>query len=182
MDYNLMSHYAMVSHLQSSLLIVLSLIPNHILRYTAVALAAGAGVVYTVHLKRPSVRLRHLEDAIKETEEIIGAAKEISSRDLLALTEEGVKLLEVKRSASFIHYRILDCGTPTWKIYRDLSRDIGECTKKIEKVGTSVQLIVEAERQRKLTEDINATRIVLGHMGSPSVHEYPSSARGSYSI
>ncbi|KAK7022149.1 hypothetical protein R3P38DRAFT_3270975 [Favolaschia claudopus] len=174
----------MVSQLQSSLLIaLLSLIPNNILRYTAVGLTAGAGAAYTVHLKRPSVCLRHLDDVIEKTEAIFNrAAQKIFSSDSRALTEEGVKLLEVKRSASGIRYRILDSGTPTWKIYRDLCRDIGECVKKIEKVGTSVQRIVEAEHQRQLTEDINATRIVLGH--STGVNEYPPSARnrGSHSV
>lgn len=84
-----------MSQLQSSLLLgSLSLIPNNTLRYTVLALAAGLGVIYAVHLKRPTVQLSQLEETIKETEEFIREAKVICPRDLLGLTEAGVRLLE----------------------------------------------------------------------------------------
>lgn len=84
-----------MSQLQSSLLLgLLYLIPTNTLRYTVLALAAGLGVIYAVHLKRPTVQLSKLEETIKETEELIREAKILCPRDLLSLTEAGVRLLE----------------------------------------------------------------------------------------
>ncbi|KAJ7859904.1 hypothetical protein B0H13DRAFT_1901261 [Mycena leptocephala] len=139
----------------------LSLIPNDTLRYSALLLAAGLGLIYVLHLKRPSVQLRQLDDTINKTEEIIQNAKALCSRDLLRLIAEGVCLLEIQRSASIIQCRILETNTFTWKIYRLLSRDIADCAKGVKKIRITVQLIVEAERQRKFTDDINATEAFL---------------------
>jgi hypothetical protein len=72
----------------------LSLIPNDTLRYSALLLAAGLVLIYVLHLKRPSVQLRQLDDTINKTEEIIQNAKALCSRDLLRLIAEGVRLLE----------------------------------------------------------------------------------------
>ncbi|KAK7048731.1 hypothetical protein R3P38DRAFT_2871180 [Favolaschia claudopus] len=162
-----------MSQLQSSLLLgALSLIPNDTLRYTAIGLAAGAGIGYAVHLKRPSIQLNRLEIFIKGTEEIILAAKGSCLRDVLSLAEESIKLLEVKRSASVIQCRILDVNRLTWKQYRILCRDIIQAVERVKRVRTTVQLIVEAERQRKFTEDIATTQTVLARTTSPSVAGY----------
>lgn len=81
--------------LRSSILLgSLSLIPNDTLRYTALGLTTGLCLIYAINLKRPSVQLSQLEDAAKNTEEIIRDAKVVCSRDLLSLTEEGVRLLK----------------------------------------------------------------------------------------
>ncbi|KAJ7845405.1 hypothetical protein B0H14DRAFT_3455043 [Mycena olivaceomarginata] len=155
-----------MSQLQSSLLLgSLSLIPNNTLRYTVLALAAGLGVIYAVHLKRPTVQLSKLEETIKETEELIREAKILCPRDLLSLTEAGVRLLEIKRSASMIRCRILETNTFTWKKYCILGRDIADCGMAVRKIRTTVQLIVEAERQRKFTDDINATQTIHAGVG-----------------
>ncbi|KAJ7921295.1 hypothetical protein B0H13DRAFT_1866897 [Mycena leptocephala] len=138
----------------------LSLIPNDTLRYS-VLLTAGLGLIYVLHLERPSVQLRQLDDTINKTEEIIQNAKALCSRDLLRLIAEGVRLLEIQRSASIIQCRILETNTFTWKKYRLLSRVIADCTKGVKKIRITVQLIVEAERQRKFTDDINATEAFL---------------------
>ncbi|KAJ7921294.1 hypothetical protein B0H13DRAFT_1866896 [Mycena leptocephala] len=139
----------------------LSLIPNDTLRYSALGIAAGLALIYVLHLKRPSVQLNQLDDTINKTEKIIQNAKALCSRDLLSLTTEGVRLLEIKRSASMIQCRILETNTFTWKKYRLLSRDIADCAKGVKKIRITVQLIVEAERQRKFTDDINATETFL---------------------
>ncbi|KAK7022152.1 hypothetical protein R3P38DRAFT_1110270 [Favolaschia claudopus] len=174
------------SQLPCSLLLgSLSLIPNDTLRYTAVGLAAGAGVSCAILLKRPSVQLRNLEVTVNETEDLIRTAKEFCSRDVLVLAEESVNLLQIKRSASIIQCRILDSNTLTWKKYRLLWGEVSETTKKVKKTRTTIQLIMETERQRQFTDDINATQIVLGHrnpMGSPCVLEHPSSSRELYSV
>ncbi|KAJ7835616.1 hypothetical protein B0H13DRAFT_1913485 [Mycena leptocephala] len=140
----------------------LSLIPNDTLRYSALLLAAGLGLIYVLHLERPSVQLSQLDDTINKTEEIIQNAKAFCLRDLLRLTAEGVVCWsKIKRSASMIQCRILEMNTFTWKKYRLISRDITGCAEGVKKIRTTVQLMVEAERQRKFTDDINATETFL---------------------
>ncbi|KAK7022147.1 hypothetical protein R3P38DRAFT_3538577 [Favolaschia claudopus] len=173
---------ATIPQLQSSLLLAsLSLIPNNTLRYMAVGVVAGVGVLYAGHLGRPSVQVRYLQVAIKETEDIIQEAKQLCSLDLLGITEESVKLLEVKRSASMIQCRILNSRTLDWKTYRLLSRDLRQSTEKVKEIVIAVQplsdlvqLIIEAEHQRKFTEDIKATQVVLDHFISPSMNLFYS--------
>jgi hypothetical protein len=72
----------------------LSLIPNDILRCSALGIAAGLALIYVLHLRRPLVQLSQLDDMINKTEEIIQNAKALCSRDLLSLATEGVRLLE----------------------------------------------------------------------------------------
>ncbi|KAK7048728.1 hypothetical protein R3P38DRAFT_1876348 [Favolaschia claudopus] len=175
-----------LSRLPCSLLLAsLSFIPNDTLRYTAVGLAAGAGVLSAIHLKRPSVQLKNLETTVNETEDLIRAAKEFCSRDVLILAEESVRLLEIKRSVSIIQCRILDSNTLAWKKYRLLWGEVSETAKKVKKTRTTVQLIMEAERQRQFTDDINTTQMVLGRrnpVGSPCGLEHRYSSRELYSV
>ncbi|KAJ7441422.1 hypothetical protein FB451DRAFT_1441280 [Mycena latifolia] len=159
----------LISQLQSSLLLgALSLIPNNALRYTLL-IAACAALFYVIHLKRPSTQLNQLEDTIQQTEEIIRDAKLHCPRDLLSLTEGGLRVLEVKRSASVMQCRLLETTTFTWKKYRILSRDISNCARHVEKIRTADQLIVEAERQRKYTDDINETQAMLASLRPPGM-------------
>ncbi|KAJ7133572.1 hypothetical protein C8R44DRAFT_730703 [Mycena epipterygia] len=161
-----------VSQLQSSILLgSLSLIPNHALRYTLLLIATCLALLYVIHLKRPSTQLSELEDVLDKTEKIIRGAKSCCPRDILRLAGEGVRLLEVKRSASMMQCCILEADTLTWNKYRVFSRDIAECAKTLKNIRTTVQLIVEAERQRKFTEDINQTESILTSVRS-------SAARG----
>ncbi|KAJ7835492.1 hypothetical protein B0H13DRAFT_1913529 [Mycena leptocephala] len=53
--------------------------------------------------------------------------------------------------------------------YRALSRDIDDCAKVVRKIKTAVQLIVEAERQHKFAEDINATKLILDGVRTPAL-------------
>ncbi|KAJ7141477.1 hypothetical protein C8R44DRAFT_867097 [Mycena epipterygia] len=163
----------LTSQLPPILLESLSLIPNHALRYTLLGITACLTLLYVVHLKRPPTQLRELEDVIKETEGIIRDAKLYCARDLLALAEKGVRLLEVKRSESMIQCRILEANTLTWNQYRVLSRDIVECVKTVKNIQTTVQLIVEAERQRKFTADINETETIVTSVQSPTLEAWP---------
>ncbi|KAJ7133591.1 hypothetical protein C8R44DRAFT_870963 [Mycena epipterygia] len=162
-------HDSPVSQLQSSILLgALSLIPNHALRYTLLLIAACFALLYIIHLKRPSTQLSHLEDMVKKVEEIIRDAKLYCPRDILRLAEAGVRLLQVKRSTSMIQCRMLEVDTLTWKKYCVLSRDIAEYAKSVKKIRTAVQLVVEAERQRKFTEDINQTEAILTSVRPPA--------------
>ncbi|KAJ7141476.1 hypothetical protein C8R44DRAFT_974973 [Mycena epipterygia] len=161
-------HDSLVSQLPSILLGSLSLISNDTLRYTLLVITACLTLFSIVHLKRPSTQLRQLEDMIKKTEEIIREAKSYCARDVLHLAEKGVRLLEVKRSASMIQCRILETDALTWTKYRVLSQDITDCAKIVKNIRIAVQLIVEAEHQRKFTEDINETESILTGVRSPS--------------
>ncbi|KAJ7690341.1 hypothetical protein B0H17DRAFT_1201691 [Mycena rosella] len=151
----------------SALLGSLALIPDNTLRYTTLGITVCLGVVYFVSLKRPSTQLGCLNEHIQETDETIRSAKSLCPREHLSLAEEGVRLLEATRSASMITCRMLETKRFTWKKYRLFSRDVAECAKNVKSIRTAVQLIVEAERQRKLAEDINETEgmlaTILGH-------------------
>ncbi|KAJ7441420.1 hypothetical protein FB451DRAFT_1441223 [Mycena latifolia] len=87
----------LISQLQSSLLLgALSLIPNDALRYTLLVIAACIALLYVIHLKRPSTQLNQLEDTIQQTEGNVRDAKLHCPRDLLSLTEGGLRLSDVQ--------------------------------------------------------------------------------------
>ncbi|KAJ7606574.1 hypothetical protein DFH06DRAFT_1486818 [Mycena polygramma] len=153
--------------LSSILLGSLSLIPNDTLRLAALGLTGGLGLFYVIHVNGPSTQLSQLEDMAKKVDELIRYAKDRCPRDELGLTQEGVRLLEIKRSASTIRCNILESNALTWKKYRLVSRDIANCIKGVRKIRTAVQLIVEAERQRKFTEDIDAKETLLSGVRLP---------------
>jgi hypothetical protein len=86
---------ALTSQLHSSILLgFLSLIPNNALRYTMLAITTCIAVLSAIHLKRPSAQLGQLADFIHRTDENIGEAKSLCPRDLLNLSQHGVRLLE----------------------------------------------------------------------------------------
>ncbi|KAJ7141465.1 hypothetical protein C8R44DRAFT_867085 [Mycena epipterygia] len=163
------------SQLPALLLGFLSLIPNHAVRYSLLVITACITLLYVVHLKHPSTQLGELEDTIKETEEIIQHAKSYCARDVLHLAEKEVQFLQVKRSTSMIKSRVLEMNlnTLTWKKYRVFSRDINECAKIVENIQNVVQAIVEAERQHKLTQDINEAETVLTNIRSAGSEASP---------
>ncbi|KAJ6583866.1 hypothetical protein DFH09DRAFT_1308586 [Mycena vulgaris] len=145
----------------SILLGSLSLIPNTALRYTALGLATCLGSFYAVYLKHPSTQLRQLEKMLATTEGLIGSAKAQCSRNQLSLAEEWVRFLEVKHSASVLKYDILETPRLTWTKYRLLSRDMTDHITHVQSIHTAVQLTIEAERQRKLTAEIDDAELIL---------------------
>jgi hypothetical protein len=80
-----------VSQLLSPLFLSLSLIPNDILRYSALGIASLA-LIYVLHLRRPSVQLSQLNDKINKKEETTFTWKKyrLISRDI-ADCAKGVK-------------------------------------------------------------------------------------------
>ncbi|KAJ6623604.1 hypothetical protein B0H10DRAFT_2213291 [Mycena sp. CBHHK59/15] len=148
-----------MSQLQSLILLVfLSLIPYNALRYTILGIGATIAMVYAVHTKRPSTLLRQLEDTIQEIEKLIHSAKLQCARDQFNLAAE---VDRIKLSVSEIRCCILESEHITWKKYRLLSKRILECKQDVRKIRITVQLTVEAERQRKYTEDIHETQTIL---------------------
>ncbi|KAJ7490576.1 hypothetical protein FB451DRAFT_622273 [Mycena latifolia] len=145
----------------SILLAFLALIPDNTLRYVALGITVCLAVIYVISIKRPSTLLHQLKETIEATDEIIRRAKSQCPRDHLSLAQEGVRLLQIKRSASMITCRILETERLTWGKYWLFSRDIAQCIRSVKAIRTSVQLIIEAECQRKLAEDISETEGML---------------------
>ncbi|KAJ7490518.1 hypothetical protein FB451DRAFT_1552212 [Mycena latifolia] len=145
----------------SILLWFMSVIPHTLLRYTLLATTACLALLCAIHLERPSTQLSQLEHLVQKTEGTILDAKLHCAGDLANLLEKWAELLKIKRSASKIQSRMLETNATTWTEYRLLSDDISDCAKSVKEIRTAVQLIVEAERQRKYTEDINDTEAIL---------------------
>ncbi|KAJ7490633.1 hypothetical protein FB451DRAFT_1361437 [Mycena latifolia] len=151
----------------------LSLIPNNILRYTALGLTACMGAIYFIYLKHPSTQLRQLEEILQGTDALIRRAKSQCPRDQISLAEVALRFLQITHSTSLIKSRLLETPRLTWKYYRQLSKDIAEHTTRLRTIRVVVQLIVEAERQRKLAEEIGEAKFILctvtgGHRATPN--------------
>ncbi|KAJ7643652.1 hypothetical protein FB45DRAFT_1113796 [Roridomyces roridus] len=153
-----------LTSLQSSLLFgSLSLIPNNTLRYILLALFVLLTLGHAVHLQRPSVRLSWVERQVDKTEATLRHANSYcSSKDFFCLGEQGLRLLEAKRTLSRVKCSLLGLtAVLTWKKFRILSKDIEVCATDIKKIQAVVELILEVERQRRFTEDITDTEAML---------------------
>ncbi|KAJ7835617.1 hypothetical protein B0H13DRAFT_2369221 [Mycena leptocephala] len=91
-------------------------------------------------------------------EEIIQNAKGLCSQDLLSLTTEGNSTLGVHDPMPHPGNEYLHLEEIPTALERH--RRLRERREKI-RITVQVQLIVEAERQRKFTDDINATEAFL---------------------
>ncbi|KAJ7160154.1 hypothetical protein C8R46DRAFT_1223650 [Mycena filopes] len=117
-------------------------------------------MIYVVYLKRPSRQLHLLEDAIRAAEDTLTTVKVRCPRDVNGI-EQGVRLVEIKRSASVIRCRMLQMAA--WKTYWHLSREIYRCTTDITnlRIGVEACLSVEAELQRAYNEEIEEREALL---------------------
>ncbi|KAJ7896919.1 hypothetical protein B0H13DRAFT_2338018 [Mycena leptocephala] len=151
----------------SIILGTLALVPGTISRYVCLALAS-ASVFLAARHQSSAQRFTKLEDAIKDLEDILERAKTASSyaRNHLEVIDVGCRLLQVKLSASKIQSDLLDMRNATWKAYfksiRAILRTIDQCAKEAKEIQTAMLLIIEEERQRKLTEGIKESQEVLG--------------------
>ncbi|KAJ7464709.1 hypothetical protein B0H11DRAFT_2050914 [Mycena galericulata] len=160
-----------ITQLLSSLLLgSLSLIPNDTLRYIMLLILACFAIIHALYLQHPSTQLRQLEAKIKKAEELVQEAKLYCVRDFLRLAQQGMRLLEVKRAMSTVKCCMLDTNTSTWKNYRLVSRDIAHCAKNVQMIRTAVQFMLEGERQRRYTEDINEAETMLARSGIVAYH------------
>ncbi|KAJ6585443.1 hypothetical protein B0H19DRAFT_1059671 [Mycena capillaripes] len=225
-----------VQLISSILLGSLSLIPNNILRYTALGSVIVFTLIYNFHL-RPATRLRELEQGIQQTEEFFERAKSNPCpQDKFKLTQEWLRLLEadgrrlgfwddsitsscqpqrvpigprhpkllsggrksrflkiqrhrlraalpanlevsliwadgpserslyrIKQSASRTQCRVLKAGKLSWKQSWHFNKCVAECKNTVNNICTAVQLVLEAELQRKLAEDIVDTQSSLAN-------------------
>ncbi|KAF8175668.1 hypothetical protein K438DRAFT_1979561 [Mycena galopus ATCC 62051] len=153
-----------VSELLPSLLLTFVVaIPNHTLRYTALGFSIVLAILCSIHLRSPATQIRQLAVLMNQTKEHIRRGMMQSPRSYLSLTEQMQQLLKSTETASWIKCRVLN-SEPEWFSFNKywlLSSDIGECTKGVKKIRTAVQLILEAEHQRKLADNILETQFIL---------------------
>ncbi|KAJ7257139.1 hypothetical protein C8J57DRAFT_1517180 [Mycena rebaudengoi] len=168
-----------------------ALIPNSIFHYLGLGAAAASPVIYAAHHKRPSVRLSRLNATITAVTEILMRAKSRYARAHFDLVAAEGRLLQAELGASKVQTRLLQaeaCGnldsdsdeTWAWITYIQSMHEIWQsldeferevrATKKAILVGgylyvvpiiNTLQLIIEAERQRKLRENINEQREIV---------------------
>ncbi|KAJ7690327.1 hypothetical protein B0H17DRAFT_1134360 [Mycena rosella] len=139
------------------------------------AIAICVALLYIYHLECPSTQLSRLEHVTvtEKAEEIVRDTKLHCPRDILNLAQEGMCLSRVRRSASKIRTCLIETESFTWKEYHLFSCDISDCTKNVKQIRTAVQLIVEAERQRKYTEDINEIEVILIRLREDNQTAFP---------
>ncbi|KAJ7364848.1 hypothetical protein DFH08DRAFT_799162 [Mycena albidolilacea] len=169
------------SHLLTSLVLAfIASIPNHTVRYSALGVIVTLSVLCVIQLKSVSTQLRHLTKMIDKTDELLRRAAAHSPRNYFKLTKEMVELLESRNTASLIKCRILDSERLrfNWTNYRTISNAIAGCAKRVKSIRTAVeswtdpqysivQLVVEAEHQRKVADDIGDTQFILATSQTP---------------
>ncbi|KAF8130944.1 hypothetical protein K438DRAFT_1999080 [Mycena galopus ATCC 62051] len=149
--------------LPSLLLTVVAAIPNHAIRYIALTSLLALAILCLIHLRSLSMQICQLRVLADQTEEYTRRAMVQNPRCYLSLTEQMGHLLESAAMASPMKCRILNSGTEWcgWNKYWSLTSDIRECMEGVKKIRTAVQLILEAEHQRKLADDILEIQFIL---------------------
>ncbi|KAJ7878803.1 hypothetical protein B0H14DRAFT_2567098 [Mycena olivaceomarginata] len=142
------------SHLLTSLVLAfIASIPNHTIRYSALGVIVTLSVLCVIQL---------------------------NPRNYFELTKEMLELLEAINTASLIKCRILHSERLrfNWTNYRAISNAIAGCAKCVKSIRNAVeswtepqcsiaQLVVEAEHQRKVADDIGDTQFILAASQTP---------------
>ncbi|KAJ7490604.1 hypothetical protein FB451DRAFT_622563 [Mycena latifolia] len=149
----------------------LNLITNSMVRYTGLGIAVCLGAIYALYLKNLSTLLDQLEKILEATDALIRRAKSQCPMhmDQNSLAEMTVRLLQATKATSSIKSRILDTQQFTWKTYPQFYTDITELTNRVKNIDNAVQLILEAQRQRKLAEEIRYAQSILYTFAVPPV-------------
>ncbi|KAJ6504730.1 hypothetical protein C8R47DRAFT_1103399 [Mycena vitilis] len=158
--------------ISSILLGSLSLIPNNALRYVTLASTVAFALLYRIQL-RPAAFLLQLTEGIKQTEEVFEEAKlTCVPRDRFSLAVQWVRLLEVKQSMSEMQCRLWALRNTSWKQHWHFNQRVVECVNKVDDIRTAVQLILEAEVQRRIAQDITETHTTLANAQSACAGEH----------
>ncbi|KAJ7723787.1 hypothetical protein B0H16DRAFT_1472697 [Mycena metata] len=147
----------------SFLLGLLSLVPNHHIRFTILALIILFWVACSIHIKRPSAQMSRLIDAIKHAERTITVAKAQYTR---------ATPLGVKQRASKIRDHTLNSGGRTggvdwtaciscWKTYRLSCRELTACVREVESIQDAIERAIKVERACKIAAKIEEYRSLL---------------------
>ncbi|KAJ7893978.1 hypothetical protein B0H13DRAFT_2665419 [Mycena leptocephala] len=119
----------------SIILGALALVSSITSRYVCLALATASFIFSHARHQAPAQKFAKLEDAIKALEDIL-------------------------------ELQLLEMRSATWKTYfksiRAILQIINQCAKEVKEIQTAMLLIIEEERQRKLTEGIKETQAALG--------------------
>ncbi|KAJ7832303.1 hypothetical protein B0H13DRAFT_2429946 [Mycena leptocephala] len=152
----------------SIILGALALLPGTTSRSFFLAVACMSFIFLAARHQAPEQKFTKIEDAIEALEGILERAKAASSyaRNHMEVIDAGCRLLQVKLSASKIQSSLLVMRRATWKTYfkniRAILCTIDQCAKEVKETQTAMLLIIEEERQRKLTEGIKDSQDVLG--------------------
>ncbi|KAJ6482621.1 hypothetical protein C8R45DRAFT_1075745 [Mycena sanguinolenta] len=102
--------------------------------------------------------------SLRCVDSILTQAKANCMRDYLLLAECETRLLRTKFSASEIRSQLLKTSTTSWRNYLrnriSISRNLGTCARELRDIQTSLLLLIEVARQRKLAEDINLNQAI----------------------
>ncbi|KAF7356279.1 hypothetical protein MVEN_00959700 [Mycena venus] len=138
----------------------LSLVPEN--RYIVLTLGSATLIIYAANRQRPSHKLSRIEDAIQVAEETLERAKADCARKHMELVDGARRLLKAKLSASIIQAQLLEPRSITTRKefveylrkVKGIMQSINQCAKDVKEIQTSTLLTIEAERQRKLSEEI----------------------------
>ncbi|KAJ6554393.1 hypothetical protein B0H19DRAFT_1377293 [Mycena capillaripes] len=173
----------MIPNLKSAVLFwALTSISGTTWHYISLALAFIWLAVLAARRYSPVKMASILEVTIKATEEILERAKPTCARSQMELIDAGCRLLQVKFSASKIQSQMLEARNASWKTYfqrvRALPRAIDQCVSEVKTIQILMLLIIEEDRQRKLTEGINESQEVLSAvLRSPTRRTYLGNRR-----
>ncbi|KAJ7016873.1 hypothetical protein C8F04DRAFT_1159003, partial [Mycena alexandri] len=169
------------SHLiLTAVLSCVAAIPNHAVRYTALGLTVACTVFYNIRIRSPRKNLCRLGQSINRTDIRIRYATAHCPRYHFALAEQTLRLLKAHHSVSAIYCRILAFKSQrfSWTQYLMILSDIEASFKRVESIGDVVEHIIEAERQRQLSDDMNEVQTVLA-TAPPAAHIYPPTQYGT---
>ncbi|KAJ7016874.1 hypothetical protein C8F04DRAFT_1119418 [Mycena alexandri] len=170
------------SHLiLSAALSCVAAIPNHTIRYTALGLTAVCTLLYNIHIRSPLTSLHGLSQMIDQTTVRIRYATAHCPRYHFALTEQTLRLLQVDHNASRIYCHIRALEGFGWTKYRRGFKEINACIKRVQGIDNAVEHIIEAERQRQLSDDMNEVQTVLA-TAPPAAQIYPPTQYGTESV
>ncbi|KAJ7848040.1 hypothetical protein B0H14DRAFT_2583263 [Mycena olivaceomarginata] len=165
-----------------------SLLPDN--RYILLALVLALVIVYAAHAQRPIRKLCGVNRAIRGCEETLERAKSACVRNLVELTEQMLRLFEVKESESRIQMQLLEThdDLTTWERFVEylqcmweIRKKIHQCTKDLRDIQRFTLRTVQAEHQRRLGEDIRDCSEICDALASSSTRRrhHLESAQGT---
>ncbi|KAJ6461339.1 hypothetical protein C8R45DRAFT_1179180 [Mycena sanguinolenta] len=149
----------------SIILGAISLIPYN--RYILWSLGLASLVLYAAGRQRPSNKLRPLQasiDSVEETLELAKAGYPRSYVDLMDLTSQLYDVQHQVPTAGNTQYFNLENFVQYVRHSIAVWRSIHQCEKKATEVRTSILCIIEAERQRGLSDEIQTSREILSSL------------------
>ncbi|KAJ7173125.1 hypothetical protein C8R43DRAFT_681758 [Mycena crocata] len=154
--------------------VLVSFIPNDILRYIALLLTLLAFVAYLIWNNTPDRQVSRIDAALKVIDALFHSAANECARDPRFIYEAGLKLTDGIQSAhsGYRHeiYRLKAMSTPFQKPYTDHRR------VRARNLQTSFQLALECTRQQTYREDIGHK---IGWQPSPTLFQQVNSGVGS---